>query len=259
MTQGLLTTDAYQRDDGLWVFSRREFASERFDYKAGEHAVFGGPTQRGKTSLAFCLLEYCATPECPAYIAVSKPKDAVTSREGERLGFRRVSDWPVPKKVAEVFGREKPRGYIIWPKYGDIDADVANSAAVTRRLLADRYTAGVRNKCGILVMDDTMVKSKIMGLDKEMTTIIAMAGAMGIGQWTFVQKPTDSGRTAIWSYGASEHVFLTHDPDRNSQRRYDEIGGVDPKFVTEACDSLKPYQFLYLKRTEKFACIVGAK
>jgi hypothetical protein len=248
---------AYQRDDGLWVFPRREFAAERFDYKAGEHVTFGGPTQTGKTSLAFILLEYCATPDLPAYVAVSKPRDPVSDTEGKRLGFRRVADWPPTKTVNEIVNGNPP-GYLIWPKFGDIDQDTERATHVTRKLLKDRYAAGVRNKQGIMVMDDTMVKSKLLGLDKEMTTNLAMSGAMGLGQWVFVQKPTDSGRTAIWSYGASEHVFLTFDPDRKNQLRYDEIGGVDPKQIAQASTMLKPYEFLYIKRTGRHLCIVGA-
>lgn len=249
---------ARQRSDGLWVFSREEFVHRRFDYKPGEHLVFGGPTQRGKTTLAFALLEVAATPDCPAYIAVSKPRDPTTEREGKRLGFVRVTEWPPPMKLSRLWG-ERPPGYLVWPKFGDIDNDVARSARVTKALLNDRYTAGVRNHKGILVMDDTVVKSKVLGLDGEMTTILAMASAMDLGLWTFVQKPTDSGRTAIWAYGASEHVFMTHDPDRKNQQRYSEIGGVDPKFIGEATRSLKPYEFLYFKRTEDFVCVVGAK
>lgn len=255
MTQAVEETPAYQRPDGLWVFSRHDFAVNRFDYNAGEHVVYGGPTQRGKTSLAFVLLEYVATPQCPAYIAVSKPTDKVTEREGKRLGYRRVTDWPAPRKLNELWDGN-PSGYLIWPKFGDMDTDVLKCAQVTKRLINDRYTQGVRNKRGILVMDDTMTKSKLMGLDREMTTILAMSGAMGIGMWVFVQKPTDSGRTAIWSYGASEHVFLANDPDRKNQQRYDEIGGFDPRMVSSATRSLKPYQFLYLKRTGSFICVV---
>lgn len=246
---------AYQRPDGVWVFSREEFASRRFDYKAGEHVCFGGPTQRGKTTLAFTLLEYCASPSCPAYVAVSKPKDPTTEKWGKRLNFVRVSDWPAPPKL----GNRHPNGYLVWPKFGNMDTDIQRCAEITRRLLKDRYTQGVRNKKGILVIDDTVTKSKLMGLDEEMTTILAMAGAMDIGLWAFVQKPTDSGRTSLWSFGASEHLFLTHDPDRKNQLRYDEIGGVDPKLVANTARTLKPYQFLYIKRTERFFCVVGEK
>lgn len=258
MTSALFESDAYQREDGLTVFSRHEFASERFDYKPGEHVVFGGPTQQGKTSLAFVLLEYTATPKCPVFVAVSKPRDPVSLREGKRLNYRFVTDWPVPKKLGEIFNGN-PSGYIIWPKYGDIDNDVKRSAEVTRRLLTDRYTAGTKHKEGILMLDDTMIKSKIMGLDREMVTILAMAGAMGLGQWTFVQKPTGAGETAIWSYGASEHQFLANDSDKRNRDRYDEIGGVDPKFVSQATMKLEPYQFLYIKRTGRQMCIVDSK
>lgn len=244
------------RDDGLYVFTRNEFAAARFDYKPGEHVLFGGPTQRGKTSLAFQLLEYCATPDLPAFVAVSKPQDKVTAKEGVRLGFRRVDNWPAPMKIGEMW-QGKPRGYLIWPRFGDMDNDVTRCAEVTERLLKDRYTRGVRREKGILVMDDTMVKSKILGLDKSMTTILAMSGAMGIGMWTMVQKPTDSGRASLWAYGASEHLFLTRDPDAYNRQRYSEIGGVDPILIKDISKSLGPYEFLYIKRTESYMCIVG--
>lgn len=258
MTVGLNHDDPHTRDDGMWIISRREFARDYFDYKAGDHVLFGGPTQRGKTTLAFQLLQYTATPDLPAFVAVSKPTDRTSASWGEKLHFRRVSEWPPPMKVSE-FWDGKPPGYLVWPKFGDMDTDIDRCALVTKRLLDDRYAQGARNKQGILVMDDTMTKSKLMGLDKPMTTHLAMSGAMGVGMWVFVQKPTDSGRAAIWAYGASEHLFLTTDPDRRNQQRYDEIGGFDPKVVTQAVNNLKPYEFLYLKRTEKYMCVVGAR
>lgn len=242
------------RATGIETISREEFARDYFDYKPGEHAVFGGPTQNGKTTFAFQLLQYCATPECPAYVAVSKPDDPTTLRYARRLDYRVVQDWPAPRELKEAWG-EKRSGYVIWPKFGDINKDIPHATDVTSRLLRDRYAAGVRKHRGILVMDDTMVKSKILGLDKDMTTVLAMAGAMKIGMWTFVQKPTGSGGTAIWSYGQSEHVFLTRDPDRRSRQRYDEIGGIDGTFVAQATNRLQKYQFLYIKR-EGYVCIV---
>lgn len=251
----------YRGENGLWVIPREDFARGRFDYKPGEHVTFGGPTQRGKTTLAFALLEYTATPDFPAYVAVSKPNDPTTEREGKRLGYRRVSEWPPTPTVREAILRERPAGYLVWPKFGDMDKDVAECAKVTRALLTERYTAGAKGKAksrGILVMDDTMIKAKILGLDREMTTILAMAGAMGIGQWSFVQKPTDSGRTPLWAYGASEHVFLVNDPDQRSRKRYAEIGGVDGNQVATATQSLKPYQFLYIERTHGYMCVVDS-
>jgi hypothetical protein len=245
---------SYQREDGIWVFGRRDFCEFRFNYNPGEHVVFGGPTQRGKTTLAFGLLEFCANPTLPAYVAVSKPDDYTTITEGERLHYRRVSEWPPVKKISEY--NNPPSGYLIWPKFGDIHTDVANAARVTGDLLGHVYANGVRKKKAILVLDDTMVKAKIMGLDNQMVTILAMAGAMGIGLWIFVQKPTDSGRTTVWGYEQSTHLFYTKGGDDAVLKRYAEIAGDKGSMVKAIVPTLKPYQFLYLHKYEGWLCIV---
>jgi len=248
--------------DEVWepeVFPREYFAQRRFHYKAGQHALFAGPTQRaGKTTLAFKLLEYTATPECPAFIAVSKPDDPVTLREATRLHYRIVRTWPVEKKVSELW-EGNPSGYVIWPEFGDIDQDAEKASRITAALLRDRYAQGIKHKKGILVLDDTVVKSKLLGLDRYMTTHIAMAGAMKVGGWYFVQKPTDSGQAAIWSYGNSAHIFLSKDEDRRNRLRYDEIGGFPTHQVREISLKLKPYQFLYLGREHGTMCIVDSR
>lgn len=250
--------ETYQRDDGIMVFSRREFAAHRFVYKDGEHVVFGGPTGRGKTTEAFSLLGYVATKDCPALVAVSKPTDQTTIQEGERLGFRRVSEWPPTTKVSELIDG-KPRGYLIWPKFGDIHSDVANSARVTGDLLEHTYADGVKGKHAILMLDDTMVKAKIMGLDGDMVTILAMAGAMGVGLWIFVQKPTDSGRTTLWGYEQCTHLFFTKGGDQKMLIRYAEICGDQGQTVRRVLPTLKPYQFLYVHKYEGWICIVDSK
>ena len=253
--------ETWERPDGITVVRRDVFARDRFPYKAGEHAVFGGPSTRGKTTLAFDLLQYQATEKLPAYLAVSKPSDPVTEKRSRELGFRRVQDWPPPKKIQEIMGGEKPRGYVIWPPFGDIDKDMERCAEVTARLIDDRYAAGASRKStgGILVMDDTMVKAKIMGLDKHMVTILAMAGAMKLGLWVFVQKPTDSGRTTMWAYENASHLFFTKGGDARMLARYVEIVGDKGPIVKQIIPTLEPYQFLYVHKVEGYICIVGAK
>ena len=258
-----LFTEGYRRayqDNGVWVFSRYEFCALRYDYKPGEHVVYGGPSKRGKTQLAFDCLEHIATPEFPAYVAVSKPTDKVTRDYGEKLGFRFTNDWPAPKKWKEVFDGPPP-GYVVWPRFGDINSDFENAAAVTARLMADRYSASARGEkrtSGILVMDDTMVKAKIMGLDNQMTTILAMAGAMHIGLWVFIQKPTDSGRTTLWAYENADHAFFTKGGDARMLDRYAQIAGEQGAIVKSVVPKLDRYQFFYLDKANGFICVVDA-
>jgi hypothetical protein len=254
--------ESYQRADGITVISRKAFARDYFQYKHGEHVVFGGPSTRGKTTMAFDLMEYIANPDLPAYLAVSKPQDPVTAKRGQELGFRRVTDWPPPKKIQEIFGGQKPSGYLIWPHFGDLNTDMTRCAEVTERLLMERYANGAsrKNKGGLLVMDDTMIKAKIMNLDKPMVTILAMAGAMKLGLWIFVQKPTDSGRTTLWGFEQAIHLFLTKGGDARMLARYAEIiGGQNGVMAKHVIPTLKSFEFLYVHKTEGTMCIVGAE
>jgi hypothetical protein len=242
---------------GLTIFSRRDFCENRFHYKPGEHMVFGGPSTKGKTRFSFDLLAHIVSPEFPAYVAQSKPRDKETEQGARRLHFREVQEWPPPPKIQEMkMFSGPPPGYLVKPKFGDIDQDMERCARVTARLLGDRYTAGVHGKKGILVMDDTMVKAKIMGLDNQMVTIIAMAGAMGIGEWVFIQKPTDSGKITLWAYENGIHLAFTKGGDARMLRRYAEIAGENGPIVIEVVPKLKDYQFLYMHKYEGWICIV---
>lgn len=251
-------TFGHQRDDGIWVFSREEFGRYRFDYRKGQHVVFGGPSTRGKTRMAFDMLDYVATEDLPALVAVSKPDDTETELQGARLQFRRVYDWPPPPKIKEIM-EGKPRGYLVWPRLGNINTDVAVSAGVTRRLMEHTYAGGAKKKPAILVMDDTMVKAKVLGLDGDMVTILAMAGAMGIGLWIFVQKPTDSGRTTMWGYENATHLFFTKGGEQRMMLRYVEIAGDMGPHVKRIVPTLEPFQFLYVHKYENWLCVVDSQ
>lgn len=247
----------YERADGLLVVDRTEFCAARFTYKPGQHVTFGGPSQWGKTSLCFDLLEYNATPDLPAYVGVSKPKDPVTEKRGKELEYRFVDDWPPPPSLNYMF-KGKPNGYIVKPNFGDIDTDAETTGKILGRLLSERYRAGIKNQHAIMVLDDTYVKAKVQGLDKKMTTLSAMAGAMGIGAWMFVQKPTGAGQAVLMSYSNSEHIFLTKDKDERNRTRYNEIGGHDSKLIFKILPTLERFQFLYVNADGQI-CIVDKK
>jgi hypothetical protein len=258
-----VTVRGYPEPVPISVVGREAFCNQRFDYSPGEHVLFGGPTQNGKTTLAFELLKPIVSPELPVYVSVTKPVDPTSTKYGRQLNLRRVNQWPPPRKLSTI--GDKPNGFLIWPRFGDMNVDVENAAEVNRQLLGERYAAaathGAKGKyfAGILMMDDTVNKSQILRLDPEMTNVITMAGAMNLGMWTFVQKPTNAGKTALWAYGNSEHIFLFRDPDRRNQLRYDEIGGFEPALVAAVANELHPFQALYLRRTGRQMCIVDKK
>lgn len=243
------------------VIARRAFARDYFDYRPGQHVVFGGPSTMGKTTLAMDLLEYIITPDFQAYLAQSKPRDEVTEARARSLNLREVSEWPPERKLGEMFGGRKPNGFLVKPRFGNLNTDMEECARITSNLLMERYANGAnpKSKPGILVMDDTMIKAKIMGLDSQMVTILAMAGAMGLGLWIFVQKPTDSGRTTLWGYEQARHVFFTKGGDAKMMARYLEILGENGPIAKRVIPTLEPYQFLYANKGTGHMCIVGAR
>lgn len=250
--------EAYEREDGLLVVPREQFARERLDYNAGQHVLFAGPTQRGKTRLAKDLLKYVASPDLPAYVAVSKPADKASLEMVRDLGFRRIPSYPPTPKIKELLG-DKPSGFVLWPDMRDPETGMSNAAVATHALIHHTYANGARGKKCILVLDDTVIKAKILNLDRDMVMIATMSSAMGIGGWFFIQKPTDAGKISLWSFSQSEHIFITKDPDKRNRQRYNEIGGFDTAAVDRAIQTLKPYQFLYLERTHGYMCVVDAK
>ncbi len=242
---------------GLTVFPRDVFCNGHWYYDPGQHVVFGGPSTKGKTRLAFDLAAPVIRPDFPIYVAQSKPRDPETDKAAKALELRVVADWPVAPRVQEMWNG-KPNGYVIRPAFGDIGTDMERCAGITARLLEERYAAGASKKGakGILMMDDTMVKAKILGLDRQMVTIVAMAGAMGIGEWVFVQKPTDSGSITLWAYENATHCFFTKGGDTRMMKRYSEIAGEHARLVMEVVPQLQAYQFLYLHKVEGWICIV---
>jgi len=253
--------DSYIREDGMTVISRRAFSEHYFHYRPGQHVVFGGPSTRGKTTLAMDLLEYIVTPDFQAYLAQSKPRDPVTEQRAKQLNFREVNQWPPERKLGEMMGGRKPNGFLVKPRFGDLATDMERCAEITSNLLMERYANGASSKAkpGILVMDDTMIKAKIMGLDNQMVTILAMAGAMGLALWVFVQKPTDSGRTTVWGYEQAIHVFFTKGGDARMLQRYVEILGENGPIAKRTIPTLEDFQFLYANKVTGHMCIVGAK
>jgi hypothetical protein len=208
------------------------------------------------------LLGYTVTKEMPAYIAVSKPRDKVTLYFAKLYEWKITVVWPPPFGVKEFF-RKKYTGYVVWPKFGDLYADRDKVSEVLGKMIADRYGASARSRedkpvQGIIIADDTRDKEKVLGLKYEMTTVLAMAGAMGLGLWVFVQKPSQAGDTALMAYSSGNHWFIFHDSTVTGRDYYADIGGIDPDYMAWVIERLAPRQALYISRNGPYCCVVDS-
>jgi hypothetical protein len=230
----------------LETFSADEFIAERFDYRSGDHVTFLAPTQAGKTTLAFRLLQKNVSKDLPGIVMVMKPRDRIMAEWVETLkaqGWKLVRNWP-------PIVQKRP-GWIVWPEHKfKTKEDNARIRAVFERVLTDSYKKGDR----IIFADETYGLTDRLGLDDELITIWSQGAGMGCGLWAATQRPA---HIPLWAYSQAEHIFLARDPDRRARQRYGEIGGINPQFVEYQVSRLEKYHWLYIRRTGPVACIVG--
>lgn len=230
---------------------REEFISDFFDYKPGEHVTFLAPTGNGKTTLAMQLLGEVATPELPAVALVMKPRDETSEEFGEKNGYKKIENWP-PRK--NPFAK-KPPGYLLWPheNWADLDETDERQAIVFEKCLKDTYRKGGH----IIFADELYSLDKELGLDKELNRLWTKGRSMGTGIWGASQRPANIPRNA---YSQAQHLFLSWDPDKDTRRRYGEIGGMDPHLVIDATEQTDEYEWVYVhpKGRQSTICIVSA-
>lgn len=240
------------------TFGREEFIRERWDYRPGEHVTFLAPTQAGKTTLAFELMDHTTTPELPGVVLVMKPSigpngrgtgDPTVTKWRKQLGYRLVRHWP---PAPSLWDPARPRGWILWPRTTfDADRDDLELWREHRKALTHSYRRGNR----IVFGDETLGLTDELGLTRELRTLWTRGSSMGAGLWAASQKPS---HIPLWAYNQAAHVFLANDPDERSRDRFGEIGGVDPRLVQRIVFGLGDFQWLYLRRRGRKMCIVDA-
>jgi hypothetical protein len=226
---------------------RADFLTGYWSYEPGQHVTLITPTQNGKTTLACQLLDKVATPDLPATMAVMKPRDPVPAYWTEKLGFKEVASWP-PHRWP---WRKKPRGWTHWPRHGlaDVERDNAHLKSEIGKSLNSWYRKGN----GIYFADEVYGMCAELELQKELIAGWTRAGGMKGGLWCGAQKPSGvqgQGGVPTFAYNSVSHLFLGFDPDLVNRKRFAEIGGVDPKLVSDIVYSLKQYEFLYIRKAD---------
>jgi hypothetical protein len=232
------------------VFIREVFVPA---YAPSQHVGFIGPTQlAGKTYTAFQLLSHVATPEAPATCLVAKPRDSEVDRWKEQIGFQESDNWPPRRR----FFSPKPPGHVIWPRHGtDAARNEEHMKDVFGRAIMHNYMHGP----GITFADELYRLSQI-GLHKEIDAMLTGGAGMRAALWYGTQKPSGTARVSVstFAYNSPTWLFLSYDPDERNRRRYQEIGGVDPKLIEAATVSLPRFNWFVFHRDSGGVCTIGA-
>ena len=206
------------------------------------------PTQDGKTTLAFQLLQATLVSGLGVIVLVMKPRDPVPAAWSRHLGFKETPTWP-PRKPRPW--EDKPPGYTLWPRHTFVvEADNAHMSAEFEKAIRHVYRTGNH----ILFADEVYgLIGELDGLSDDLIALWSRGGGMGSGLWTATQRPAGSQGRGIpgHMYSNTTHLFLSRDPDAVSRRRYGEIGGVDPALLSDAVLKLNKYEFLYVHKGDQ--------
>jgi hypothetical protein len=222
--------------------TREQFLTEYWDYRPGEHVSFIAPTGKGKTFLAYSLLDHAMRQNPGLKVASLMPKasDDTASQWARSLDLKETPDWPPSKK----WWQEKPRGYICWPVHDpalDAAADREKVGGILRKCMHKQFYAGN----SIVFADDIHVIAVLMNCNPECEMFWTAGRSSGAGLWSANQKPSGtvgSGSVSSFSYNAPAHLFLGRDTDERNVKRFGEIGGVDPREIEGIVRNLRLYQ-----------------
>ena len=248
----------------LTYLDRETFLSEYWNWHPGEHVALFEPTQQGKTYLLYQLLgrSMADHPDLRTVTAVPKPRDPATSRWAGKLGLRVVDQWPPPYRPFS-----KPPGYALWPKHlrgADRDANKKHLSGIFRKMLSEQYWQGN----SITVADDVYLMAVILDMNDQLEEILTAGGGMNASLWLAGQKPSGTaggGSLTSFAYNSPTHLFIGHDPDERNQKRFSEIGGVDPKLVAQIVAGLRIHNIngknvsekLYISKAGPYMAVIG--
>lgn len=240
----------------------RDFAA---NYASGQHLTALGPTRRGKTRRTRRMLKQVASPDRKVLVLHGKirGRDPEIPEMAQDLNLRVIDEYPPDYR----FGDRKRNGYILVPlthPTESVDEENAILAREFRKGIHANYS-NVKHDT-ILLVDESHQAQETLKLKRDLEGPL-MRGAPQCSEWNNIQR----GRFVSYHcYDAPEHLIIFYDPDLSNQKRYSEIGGVDPEYIrhvtkglkrrtikTKGGDTATISEALYIKRGGPYLCIIG--
>lgn len=215
------------------------------EWKQNQHAGAIGPTEQGKTNLAYILLDHYRS--YVAYLAI-KTKDPTLQAFLDSGKYVRLYDWPPMKKrpigpARPITPQEMPRR-LVWPDATSLNSE-AEQIRVFDKTLQDIYVQG--GWCP--VFDDYWYLAHILGFERETKKMLANARSNDIPMLICAQRP--SGNRLVELFDQTTHLFFFRDNDEPNLKRISGVGSLSSKAIQGFVANLEPFQFLYINTRKR--------
>lgn len=233
------------------ILSWPQFEHERrWTVEQGNHQLFVGPTDSGKTVL--CRLN---VRDRPFTIVWGTKKRDASLEAYIREGYVRIDSWP-PRQCLEWNGRRwvrRPFNHrklaeetgqcrmILWPEYANRE-DVHAKRDIFRKTLDEAY----RDGGWTIVIDEGMFVARRsgLGLDAEMADVAYGARSNGVTLYLCLQRPAGIERLT-WSSVSDAYIFKSS--ITTDLRELGTMGTADRRDVERVIQyQLTGHKFLHL-------------
>lgn len=252
--------------DQIPVISRDTFVQQFAEKYTPSHLTMIGPTQRGKTTLCFQLLQ-AVLRRNPKWKVVFlhgkiKGRDGTIKEWSKKSNYRIIRQWPPTPAVRPKHWRRNTHGYILRPLKND-----HISAKEEEKILQDHFAKAIRTNyhstrnVKITVVDERAQADKDLKLTTDLDAPL-QRGLPHNPEWNNIQR---GAWVSYHCYDAPEHMFIYHDDHESNRKRYSEFGCADPEVIFRLVSKLKTKkvktggtisQCLYMRRSDRYMCIV---
>jgi hypothetical protein len=235
----LVADDAPQvhwNDFGPW-FARQ--------WGQGQHVAIIGPTDSGKSTLAYNLL--------PIHIWVvifaTKPRDkTLNAMTYSPKGVRNkvpAGQYVKLDKWKNLNMRKYPRR-ILWPNALDL-----YSSERQRQVFQEALSIIYREGGWTVYLDELWFMSADLGLTHEVRTYLQQSRSNEVTLVVSSQRPS---RIPVEVYDQSRHLFFSRDNDERNLSRISGIAWKSRKIIMNYVANLEPHEFLYVNTRSGIMC-----
>jgi hypothetical protein len=209
------------------------FLDRVFDWRQDQHVAIIGPTEQGKSNLAYHLL---AVRSYVAYLGI-KSQDETLEAFARSGGYQRTYDWPpvtgrVRKRPATW--AEQPRR-LVWPDARNRRTARHEQARVFGECLDDCWASG-----GVTVVwDDFWYLVRILRMEMDAKQNLLNARSARSPQMIIAQR--GAGNRMVELYDQPTHLLHARETDARNLQLLGPANSVRRGFVAH----LDRYQFLY--------------